>query len=114
MLELVDYHAIVSSCYNLLLLLLIRYRFFATHGIDAEHVAPLDTRVIDDALAFLAPKLKHGRGFMIEHLADEVNEDYLMGVKKATIEFGLGDQRGDEFKKVVHNASCSCPQVVYL
>jgi dynein heavy chain len=71
-----------------------------THGIDSRHVAPLDVGVIYEALRRISTRLKNGREFIIECLADEINEDYMISVKRAIIDFVLRNPRDDEFEKV--------------
>lgn len=90
-----------SAC----ILSMFRFKFFVSHGIDSRHVAPLDVGVIYAALRRISARLKNGREFMIECLADEINEEYMISVKKAIIDFVLRDPRDDEYQKV---SLCNC------
>jgi len=76
-------------------LLLCRYNYYITHGIDTEHIAPLDRSWIARVLALLAPRLRQDRDELIVCLIDEMREDYLLSVKKAIIDFVLRDPRTD-------------------
>ena len=72
-----------------------RYNYYITHGIDTEHIAPLDRSWIERVLALLAPRLRHNKDDLITCLIDEMRDDYLLSVKKAIIDFVLRDPRSD-------------------
>lgn len=72
-----------------------RYNYYITHGIDTEHIAPLDRSWIERVLALLAPRLRRNKDDLITCLVDEMRDDYLLSVKKAIIDFVLRDPRSD-------------------
>jgi len=65
------------------------------HGIDTEHIAPLDRSWIARVLALLATRLRQNKDDLITCLIDEMRDDYLLSVKKAIIDFVLRDPRSD-------------------
>jgi len=72
-----------------------RYNYYITHGIDTDHIAPLDRSWVGRVLALLAPRLRHDKDDLIGCLVDEMRDDYLLGVKKAIVDFVLRDPRSD-------------------
>ena len=74
---------------------LYRYNYYITHGIDTEHIAPLDRSWIERVLALLAPRLRQDKDELITCLTDEMREEYLLSVKKAIIDFVLRDPRSE-------------------
>ena len=76
-------------------MVLYRYNYYISHGIDTEHIAPLDRSWIERVLALLAPRLRQDKDDLITCLTDEMREDYLLSVKKAIIDFVLRDPRSD-------------------
>ena len=72
-----------------------RYNYYISHGIDTEHIAPLDRSWIERVLALLAPRLRQDKDDLITCLTDEMREDYLLSVKKAIIDFVLRDPRSE-------------------
>ena len=76
-----------------------------SHGIDTGHIAPLDVNLILGAVRRLSQRLKQGRESMIQQLADEVNEDYLVGVRKSIVSFVMQDPRSLQFEQEVGRQS---------
>jgi len=72
-----------------------RYNYYISHGIDTEHLAPLDRSWIERILALIAPRLRQHQDELIGCLKEEMREDYLLSVKKAIIDFVLRDPRGE-------------------
>jgi len=72
-----------------------RYNYYITHGIDTEHIAPLDRSWIGRVLDLLAPRLRQDKDELITCLVDEMRDDYLLSVKKAIIDFVLPDPRSE-------------------
>jgi len=71
------------------------YNYYITHGIDTDHIAPLDRSWIDRVLALISTRLRQGKDDIITCLVDEMRDDYLLSVKKSIIDFVLRDPRSD-------------------
>jgi len=72
-----------------------RYNYYITHGIDTEHIAPLERSWVERVLALLAPRLRQNHDDLTACLTEEMRDDYLLSVKKAVIDFVLRDPRSD-------------------
>ncbi|XP_052236951.1 dynein axonemal heavy chain 7-like isoform X2 [Dreissena polymorpha] len=80
---------------------ILRYYYYIHHGIDTEHVAPMEDSWLENVLALISTELKEGHNETIDNLSDEMREDYLLSVKKAIVDFVLKDPRErDDEKKV--------------
>lgn len=69
---------------------IMRYYYYIKHGIDTVHVAPLDKRVLNRVLKLIPKKLTKWND-VLESITAEMKEDYITAVKKAVIDFVLGD-----------------------
>lgn len=72
---------------------ILRYYYYIHHGIDTEHVAPLEDSWVEHILQYVPDRLKTGHEESIEQLTDEMREDYILSVKKAIVDFVLKDPR---------------------
>ncbi|GCC28735.1 hypothetical protein chiPu_0007169 [Chiloscyllium punctatum] len=80
---------------------ILRYYYYINHGIDTDHVAPMEDSWLEDVLSLVPLRLKT-HIVTIESLSDEMKEDYLLSVKKAIVDFVLRDPREkEEVKKDV-------------
>lgn len=68
----------------------MRYYYYIKHGIDTVHVAPLDKRVLTRVIRLIPKKLTRWND-VLESITVEMKEDYITAVKKAVIDFVLGD-----------------------
>lgn len=69
---------------------IMRYYYYIKHGIDTVHVAPLDKRVLNRVFKLIPKKLTKWTD-VLEQITAEMKEDYITAVKKAVIDFVLGD-----------------------
>jgi len=72
---------------------ILRYYYYIHHGIDTEHVAPMEASWLQHVLQMVPDSLKLGLDDYIDSLSDEMREDYLLSVKKAIVDFVLRDPR---------------------
>nr|XP_008115484.1 PREDICTED: dynein heavy chain 7, axonemal [Anolis carolinensis] len=77
---------------------ILKYFYYIRHGIDTEHVAPMEDSWLDNVLA-LVPKHLKMLSESVGVLSDEMREDYLLSVKKAIVDFVLRDPREKEEDK---------------
>lgn len=77
----------------------MRYYYYIKHGIDTIHVAPLDKKLLNRVLKLIPRKLTKWSG-VLETITEEIKEDYIMAVKKAVIDFVLGDALTKNINKV--------------
>ncbi|XP_075385072.1 dynein axonemal heavy chain 7 [Tenrec ecaudatus] len=77
---------------------ILRYYYYIHHGIDTDHVAPMDDSWLENVLN-LVPKHLKVLTDRILGLSDEMREDYLLSVKKSIVDFVLKDPREKEDDK---------------
>lgn len=76
----------------------MRYYYYIKHGIDTVHVAPLDKKVLTRVLKLIPKKLTKWND-VLESITAEMKEDYITAVKKAVIDFVLGDALNKNINK---------------
>ncbi|XP_012497096.1 PREDICTED: dynein heavy chain 7, axonemal [Propithecus coquereli] len=76
----------------------IMYYYYIHHGIDTDHVAPMEDSWLEHVLNLVPQHLKVLTD-SITVLSDEMREDYLLSVKKSIVDFVLKDPREKDDKK---------------
>uniref|UniRef100_A0A2K6F0V8 Dynein axonemal heavy chain 7 n=1 Tax=Propithecus coquereli TaxID=379532 RepID=A0A2K6F0V8_PROCO len=74
------------------------YYYYIHHGIDTDHVAPMEDSWLEHVLNLVPQHLKVLTD-SITVLSDEMREDYLLSVKKSIVDFVLKDPREKDDKK---------------
>jgi len=64
---------------------LTKYNYYITHGVETEDVAPLEDHWLGNMFSLVDNSLKH-HAVLVEDLSNEVRDDYLLSVKKASSE----------------------------
>ncbi|XP_008061721.1 dynein heavy chain 7, axonemal [Carlito syrichta] len=77
---------------------ILRYYYYIHHGIDTDHVAPMEDSWLEHVLDLVPQHLKVLTDSILV-LSDEMREDYLLSVKKSIVDFVLKDPREKEDDK---------------
>lgn len=71
-----------------------RYYYTIQHGIDTEHVAPLEMEWMEKIFSLVPDQLKIEQySNDIQDLSETIRNDYQLSVKKAIVDFVLKDNR---------------------
>uniref|UniRef100_A0A673TQ36 Dynein axonemal heavy chain 7 n=1 Tax=Suricata suricatta TaxID=37032 RepID=A0A673TQ36_SURSU len=71
---------------------ILRYYYYIHHGIDTDHIAPMEDSWLEHVLNLVPQHLKVLTNSILA-LSDEMREDYLLSVKKSIVDFVLKDPR---------------------
>ncbi|XP_026981187.1 dynein axonemal heavy chain 7 [Sagmatias obliquidens] len=74
---------------------ILRYYYYIHHGIDTDHIAPMEDSWLEHVLDLVPHHLKVLTNSILA-LSDEMREDYLLSVKKSIVDFVLKDPREKE------------------
>nr|XP_045723438.1 dynein axonemal heavy chain 7 [Mirounga angustirostris] len=77
---------------------ILRYYYYIHHGIDTDHVAPMEDSWLEHVLNLVPQHLKVLTNSILA-LSDEMREDYHLSVKKSIVDFVLKDPREKEDDK---------------
>lgn len=69
---------------------ILRYYYYVKHGIDTVHVSPMDQKWVNRIKRQL-PKIAPHQQAIIDANFVEINEEYTLAVKKAVVDFVLGE-----------------------
>jgi dynein heavy chain len=72
---------------------ILRYYYYIHNGIDTSHVAPLEDSWLEHVLNRVPKRHKLSLPSSVEHLSEEMRDDYLLSVKKSIVDFVLKDPR---------------------
>ncbi|KAL7295896.1 hypothetical protein TKK_0010939 [Trichogramma kaykai] len=67
-----------------------KYYRYLSHGIADSYISPLDDKVLASILALVPKKSREHFDEITQWLVDEIKEDYVLSIKRATIDFALG------------------------
>jgi dynein heavy chain len=69
---------------------MLRYYYYIRHGVDTIHVSPIDKRVLGRIIKLIPKHLVKYKS-VLETVVNEIKDDYSFAVKKAMVDFVLGD-----------------------
>lgn len=68
----------------------LKYYYYIKYGIDTIHVAPIDSKLVTKIMKLLPKTIGKYQDVIVNNM-DEVKSEYLLAVKKAVVDFVLGD-----------------------
>lgn len=77
---------------------ILRYYYYIKHGIDTIHVSPMDAKVLKRVVGLIPKKLMKWK-IEFDLNVEEIKAEYLTAVKKAIVDFVLGDSLHKNVKK---------------
>lgn len=69
---------------------LLRYYYYIKHGIDTTFVSKMDNKVLKRIMRLIPPNYKQFKN-ILQMTIDEAQSEYIFAVKKAVVDFALGD-----------------------
>lgn len=77
-----------------------RYYYYVQNGINTVHVTTLEKRIIDNIMILISPQFRNRFNEFLNTLLKEVENEFIVSMKKSIVEFAFKDPFENEFSQV--------------